>query len=213
MTLTVSLMTIPRQETVTERAYAGGMPDIAAVGAIAIRDGAVLLIRRGHAPGLGSWSLPGGRVEAGETAEQALAREVAEETGLVVKVGALAGEVLLDGPGDTIYAVRDFFVTPTGGTESAGDDATDLAWVPFADMGKYPLTDGLFETLTSWGVLPQAAGGAVAPLPRIATPDADPSSAYARSQRRLSHPPEAQGGAHERANARTGSPHPGLPTR
>ena len=63
------------------------MAEVAAVGAIAIRDGALLLIRRGHAPSRGRWSLPGGRVEPGETAEQALVREVAEETGLVVEVG------------------------------------------------------------------------------------------------------------------------------
>ena len=75
------------------------MPEIAAVGAIAVRDGALLLIRRGHAPSRGRWSLPGGRVEPGETPQQALVREMAEETGLTVEVGELVGEVVTARPG------------------------------------------------------------------------------------------------------------------
>src|SRR5664279_973428 len=101
------------------------MPEVAAVGAIAVRDGALLLIRRRRSPSRGSWSLPGGRVEPGETAEDALRREVAEETGLVVEIGALVGEVTRPGVADVIYRIQDFRVTLVGGSLAAGDDASD----------------------------------------------------------------------------------------
>src|SRR4051812_36423779 len=67
------------------------------------RDGRLLLVRRGHAPSEGLWSVPGGRVEDGETPEQAAAREVLEETGLYVDVGKLLASVRV---GD--YLVHDF---------------------------------------------------------------------------------------------------------
>lgn len=130
------------------------MTDVAAVGAIAIRDGMLLLVQRGHAPDAGKWSIPGGRVEPGETDADAVAREMAEETGLAVRVGRLAGEVVRPGVGDTVYRIHDYLVEVVGGTEKPGDDATDLAWVPFADLGARELTGGLLETLTEWTVLP-----------------------------------------------------------
>src|SRR5665213_2083979 len=112
------------------------MPEIAAVGAIAVRDGALLLIRRGHAPSRGRWSLPGGRVEPGETAHEALIREMTEETGLIVEVGELVGEVVRPGPNGVTYRIQDFRVTLAGGNAVAGagadavagDDALDVAW-------------------------------------------------------------------------------------
>jgi 8-oxo-dGTP diphosphatase len=134
------------------------MPEIAAVGAIAVRDGALLLIRRGHAPSRGRWSLPGGRVEPGETAREALVREMAEETGLVVEVGELVGEVLRPGPNGVTYRIQDFRVTLVGDTALAanavaGDDAVDVEWVPLADIGKRQLSAGLLGTLRQWAVV------------------------------------------------------------
>lgn len=129
------------------------MPEIAAVGAVALRAGHLLLIRRGHAPSRGRWSLPGGRVEPGETAEQALAREMTEETGLVVEVGDFVGEVVRAGPGDVTYRIRDFLVTPIGGAERAGDDAKDLAWVRVEELGRFRLSEGLLEALQEWALL------------------------------------------------------------
>jgi len=129
------------------------VPEIAAVGAIAVRDGALLLIRRGHAPSRGRWSLPGGRVEQGEEARDALVREMAEETGLIVEVGELVGEVVQAGPHGVTYRIQDFRVTPIGDNAVAGDDAMDVAWVPLEDVAKYRLSAGLLQTLRRWAIV------------------------------------------------------------
>jgi len=126
--------------------------EVPAVGGIAIRDGHLLLVRRGHAPSRGRWSLPGGRVETGETAEQALARELAEETGLVVAVGEFVGEVLRPGPDGIVYRIRDFLLTVIDGTETPGDDAAEVAWVALPELAGYQLGAGLLDALRSWGV-------------------------------------------------------------
>jgi 8-oxo-dGTP diphosphatase len=127
---------------------------IPCVGAI-VRDGAgrLLLIKRGHDPEAGKWSLPGGRIEPGETDAQALVREMREETGLTVLPGPLHGAVERPGPGGTIIDIRDYAATVTGGTLAAGDDAADARWVTAADVPRLPLTSGLADALASWGVL------------------------------------------------------------
>jgi 8-oxo-dGTP diphosphatase len=127
---------------------------IPCVGAI-VRDGAgrLLLIKRGHDPEAGKWSLPGGRIEPGETDAQALAREMREETGLTVLPGPLLGAVERPGPGGSIIDIRDYAATVTGGTLAAADDAADARWVAAADVPRLPLTSGLADALTSWGVL------------------------------------------------------------
>jgi ADP-ribose pyrophosphatase YjhB (NUDIX family) len=130
------------------------VPEVAAVGAIAVRDQKLLLIRRGRPPSVGQWSLPGGRVEPGESEPDAVAREVAEETGLMVDVGPLVGEVLRPGVGDVTYRIRDYVVEVVGGTERAGDDAADVAWVEIDRLSDRDLTDGLLDALRGWAVLP-----------------------------------------------------------
>jgi ADP-ribose pyrophosphatase YjhB (NUDIX family) len=121
-----------------------------------VRDdaGALLVIRRGQPPSQGLWSLPGGRVEAGESAVAAVAREVAEETGLDVCVGALVGSVERPGPGGVTYAIDDYLCVPTGGTLRAGSDATDARWVGGAELAALDCAPGLVEALRGWGVLP-----------------------------------------------------------
>lgn len=116
--------------------------------------GRLLLIRRGHAPGAGLWSLPGGRVEPGESDAAAVAREMREETGLDVTVGRLLGTVRLPGDRDDVFDVRDYLVSVTGGSLAAGDDAAEARWVSVRDIAALPLTAGLAETLRGWGVLP-----------------------------------------------------------
>jgi 8-oxo-dGTP diphosphatase len=123
------------------------------VGAI-IKDssGRLLLIKRGHAPQAGRWSLPGGRVEPGETDQQAVIREIREETGLDIRCDQLVGSVQRPSP-DAMLEIRDYAATVTGGTLGAGDDAADVRWVSPAELGRLPLTTGLAETLAGWGVL------------------------------------------------------------
>lgn len=124
------------------------------VGAV-IRDdaGRLLLVRRGRAPAVGRWSLPGGRVEPGETPESALVREVAEETGLRVEVGRRLGTVEWPGNAGVLYAITDHECTLRGGVLRAGDDASDVAWYDVGALAELPLTDSLLEVLEDWGVL------------------------------------------------------------
>ncbi|MCW2718123.1 NUDIX domain-containing protein [Pseudonocardia sp.] len=110
----------------------------------------LLLIRRGNEPGCGLWSVPGGRVETGESDEQALVREMTEETGLTVRPGELVGRVRR-GP----YVIADYRCTVTGGDLRAGDDAHDARWCSAADLAALPLVDELVETLATWGALPE----------------------------------------------------------
>lgn len=122
-------------------------------------DGRLLLIRRGTAPSRGAWSVPGGRCEPGETAEQACVREVAEETGLTVHVLRFAGRVYRDGPGGVVYAIDDFVCRPTGGTLHAATDADDARWVDAAQYRALDEADALAprltEALTKWDALPR----------------------------------------------------------
>ena len=149
--------TIPRlPSTRREHRYLTGMSGsvIPCVGAV-IKDGRgrLLLIKRGHAPGAGLWSLPGGRIEPGETDAEALVREMREETGLVIEAGQLIGTARRPAQDGGILDIRDYAATVTGGTLRAGDDAADARWVAASELETLPVTEGLVETLTSWGVL------------------------------------------------------------
>lgn len=128
---------------------------IPCVGAV-IRDpaGRLLLIRRGHEPGAGLWSLPGGRIEPGETHQQAVVREVLEETGLSVECGRLLGTAEIPAPGRAVIEVSDYLAVVTEGLLAPGDDADDARWVTAAGLAALPLTDGLAGYLTAWGVYP-----------------------------------------------------------
>ncbi|NRQ40056.1 NUDIX hydrolase [Nonomuraea sp. NN258] len=116
----------------------------------------LLLIHRGRPPGQGLWSIPGGRLEPGETDEAGVRREVLEETGLRVTVGPLAGTVDLPGPGGATYVIRDYLATVVGGSLTAGDDAADARWYSRHELDLLPLSEGLLECLTDWGVLKEA---------------------------------------------------------
>jgi len=124
------------------------------VGAIVVEDDHLLLIRRGHGPAAGFWSVPGGRVEAGELLAEAVVRELAEETGLEGVCGPLCGWV--ERIGDAYhYVILDFFVTvlDAGAALRAGTDADEAAWVPLHEVAERPLAEGLAEFLHEHGIL------------------------------------------------------------
>lgn len=124
------------------------------VGAVVVSDsGRLLLVRRGRPPGAGLWSLPGGRVEPGESDPAAVVREVREETGLDVAVGRLIGTVERPGRSGATYDIHDYAATVTGGALRPGDDAIDVRWVTPAGLRALPTTPGLLEALTGWKVL------------------------------------------------------------
>jgi len=128
---------------------------ICAVGAFVFDpEGRVLVIQRGAPPGEGLWSVPGGKLEPEETLAQAVAREVREETGLVVEVGPLACVVERMGD-DFHFVILDYLARVIGGKLAFGDDARDVRFVRDDELAKLPHTDGLLAVLararaTTW---------------------------------------------------------------
>lgn len=123
------------------------------VGAVILDDeGRLLCVKRGRAPAMGQWSLPGGRIEPGETAADAVAREVLEETGLQVEVGNLIGHVDIIGE-DRHYVVLDFAATVVGGIPQAGDDAAEVAWLSRRDLDARRTTDQLLAFLDAHAIV------------------------------------------------------------
>jgi 8-oxo-dGTP diphosphatase len=137
---------------------ASGNRRIPCVGAVIKDDtGRLLLILRGHDPGKGLWSIPGGRIEPGETDEDAVVREVQEETGLEVTCGQLLGSVERPGEAGAIIEIRDYSAVAASARLAAGDDAADARWVPPAEIAALDasgqLTPCLLTALRSWGAL------------------------------------------------------------
>jgi 8-oxo-dGTP diphosphatase len=122
------------------------------VGAVVRLEDALLLIRRGRGVAVGQWSIPGGRVEFGESMTTAVEREVEEETGLLVDVGELVGWVERFGP-EHHFVIADFHATVRGGTLRPGDDASDAAWVPVDALPTMDLVDGLLDFLVEHRLL------------------------------------------------------------
>ncbi len=121
-----------------------GQP-IVGVGAVIIQDGRVVLVKRRFEPLAGQWSLPGGRLELGETLEAGLAREMLEETGLEVEVGPVVDvfdRILLD-PDRKVryhYVLIDYLCRPVGGRLNHGSDVAAAEFVDPADLDRYRLT-------------------------------------------------------------------------
>jgi ADP-ribose pyrophosphatase YjhB (NUDIX family) len=139
------------------------------VGAVIVDSGRVVVIRRGRAPLLGEWSIPGGVVELGETVREAAAREAIEETGLVVDVGEPRGpesirgqpavgpgrmlgvfdRVVLDDAGRVRfhYVLVDILCTVISGELCAGGDAADARWVNQEELQALPIEEAAREVL------------------------------------------------------------------
>ena len=123
------------------------------VGAVAVDNDRLLLVRRGHGAAAGEWSVPGGRVEAGETLAEAVVRELLEETGVEGVCNDLIGWVERISE-DTHYVILDFRVDVLEESEPvAGDDAAEAAWVPLSEVADLLLVEGLAEFLHENGIL------------------------------------------------------------
>ncbi len=144
----------------------------------------ILLVERGHEPYRGYWGMPGGAVELGETVAEALRREVLEETGLDVEVGALvtyrdAVARRTDGSYAYHYVIMYHLARVTGGILRAGDDAARAAWVPLADLPSFRLVPGLAQVLGEALAL-LAAGAGPGPAPSGSWPAGGPPLAFSR---------------------------------
>jgi ADP-ribose pyrophosphatase YjhB (NUDIX family) len=120
-----------------------------AVSAAIFRDGKVLLVRRARSPGKGFYSLPGGRVEFGESLHAALHREVEEETALRIEIVGLSGwrEVLPGKPGHGHYVILSFAARWIGGEPVLNEELDDFKWLAPDALGDLKLTDGLPDML------------------------------------------------------------------
>lgn len=127
------------------------VPIVGAGAVVQDDDGRLLVVRRGRAPARGRWSLPGGRVESGERAADAAAREVREETGLQVEVTSFLGFVEHIHDGHHIV-ILDFLAAVVGGQLAAGDDADEAEWVTRRELEERQTTEGLVDFLDAHGV-------------------------------------------------------------
>jgi 8-oxo-dGTP diphosphatase len=117
----------------------------------------MLLVERARPPEAGAWSIPGGRIEPGERATDAVEREVREETGLLVRCGELVGwaERIT---AERHFVILDFSVEVISESEPiAGDDARKARWVPLGDVRGLGLATGLGDFLERHGLLPAPA--------------------------------------------------------
>lgn len=115
------------------------------VGGLVVDGGKLLLIKRAFEPSSGLWSIPGGLLELGESLEEAVAREVEEETGIKVEVGELLDVlnwVIRDEQGKIKYhyVLIDFLAKPVGGKLRKSRETIDVRWVKLEDLDKYALT-------------------------------------------------------------------------
>lgn len=116
---------------------------IPGVGVAVIKDGALLMVKRGRGPNAGMWAIPGGKVDYGESMPAAAIRELREETGIVAEIERViwVGDAI--GPGDPPewhYTLVDYLARMTGGTLEAADDAELVAWVPLDQVLDLPVT-------------------------------------------------------------------------
>ena len=125
------------------------------VGAVILDGDRVLLVKRGQAPSLGKWSIPGGLVHLGESIADAVRREVLEECGVRIRILDLCGAIdrvrhaPADGAADARvhyhYVIIDYLAAIESGEPRAGSDAAEVRWVPIAQVGTYDTTDGLAD--------------------------------------------------------------------
>ncbi|HEX6906186.1 MAG TPA: NUDIX hydrolase [Terriglobales bacterium] len=122
------------------------------VGAVIVADNRVVVVRRGHEPLKGEWSIPGGVLEIGETLRAGAAREAVEETGLVVEAGEVLevlDRIVRDAEGriQFHYVLVDFLCRPTAGELRAGGDAEETRWISSSELESFPIADSAAAVL------------------------------------------------------------------
>jgi len=125
---------------------------VVCVGVVCIESGMVLLVKRAGEPNKGYWSIPGGRVEFGETLREAALREIREETGLSVRLGRLIEAVDIIGKDDAghvkyHYVVIDYEGYIEGGELRAGGDAEEVRWIPLERLRDYQVTNSTISLI------------------------------------------------------------------
>jgi 8-oxo-dGTP diphosphatase len=116
------------------------------IGAVIVREGRVVLVKRRFEPLAGQWSIPGGAVEAGETLEDCITREMAEETGFRVQVGPVIevlDRIIRDDEGRILYhfVLIDYLCWPIGGELQAGSDVAEAVLAEPCELAQYELTE------------------------------------------------------------------------
>ncbi|HKW87701.1 MAG TPA: NUDIX hydrolase [Candidatus Acidoferrales bacterium] len=122
------------------------------VGGVVVADGKALLIRRGHPPLEGQWSIPGGTLEVGETIAEGIERELAEETGIEARVLELIEvfERIFRDKDERVqyhFVILDYLCEMAGGNARAGGDVVDVAWASEAELKKFGLTEAATRVL------------------------------------------------------------------
>ena len=122
------------------------------MGALIFEGDAILLVERAGEPLKGYWSLPGGLVETGELIEDAVRREVREETGLLIELLSrfdIFERIMRDAEGraEYHYVLVDYICRVVGGAPCAGDDVSRLEWVKRPELRNYRLTEGTLEAV------------------------------------------------------------------
>lgn len=125
---------------------------VVAVGALVVKEGFILLAKRGKEPNLGRWSLPGGAVKLGEGLKEAVKREIREECGLEVEVGEISEVVerlFLDDATNVQYhyVIIDYLATWKGGELAPSSDALEARWVAPDELDQYDLTEGTLDVI------------------------------------------------------------------
>ncbi|AKA72545.1 NUDIX domain-containing protein [Saccharolobus solfataricus] len=122
---------------------------LVAVGCLIVEENKVLLVQRKNPPNAGLWAIPGGKVEYGETLEEALKREMREETGLEVAVGNIISIVQVINEGFH-YVILDFECKPIGGNLRASTDAVKVEYVPFDKLNIIQTTKTTYDMLSMY---------------------------------------------------------------
>ncbi len=139
---------------------AGEYPDKPrlAIGGVVVQDDRILLVRRGKPPAFGEWAIPGGSVELGETLEQAVERELLEETGLTVRAGEIchvfeAVKRDEDGRVRFHYVIIDLMAEYVSGEPFPASDATEAAWLPLSELQDLGINASTLQLLRKLGYI------------------------------------------------------------